>query len=279
MHAMNARTRSIVGGGSILRQVVNKRGTKSILYQGELFYHRYSLSDGCFVYQCRAFTSSFVKANNNEPCDMTLTVDLDEMTIESEDGEHTLHACTYKASDFEWNEYRAEVCDLVRNNTTDQTQHQIFNDWRRKHVATGFVAIPEYNRAKSSLARARRSQNMQLPSDPTDLKLKEMGLQGNWYSRQEDPKLLRFARRNHWQLQEDKRIHCWHSGAQNKICKQGRHVFIDGTFSGTPRIKGGVQPWSQVFSIMIGHGSSCAKTHAYVGMHPLLFSPKIFVQG
>ena len=198
---------------------------------------------------------------------MKLTVDLNGMSVECEDGQHTQHACTYNRNDFEWNEYRNDVCELVRNNNTDRSQQTIFNDWRRGHIATGFRSIPVYKSVKSSLARARRSQNMQLPTDATDLKLDEMGLQGNWYSRQDDPKLLKFSRRNHWQLEEDRRIHCWHSGAQNAICKEANHVFIDGTFSGTPRIKGGVQPWAQVFSLMVGHGSSCAKTQASIGMY------------
>ena len=256
--------------------VVNKSGKQSILFGGQVFYHRYPVSGGLDKYQCRAFSSRFMQEHKNESCPMKLTVDLQAREIVEIEDEHKDHPPTYDPNEFKWNEFRSEVCDLVRTNAndarSDRSQHDVYNDWRRPLVGTGMQAIPTYKHVQSTLDRARRSQGVTLPSDPRDLKMKEMGLEGNWYSQQDDPKLQKYAQRYYWQLQEDTRIHCFHSGAQNKICKNACHWYVDGTFKETPRLKLGLQPWVQVLSIMVGHSSAFRKTHAYEGTNMLIFS-------
>ena len=45
--------------------VVNKSGKQSILFGGQVFYHRYPVSGGLDKYQCRAFSSRFMQEHLN----------------------------------------------------------------------------------------------------------------------------------------------------------------------------------------------------------------------
>ena len=102
------------------------------------------------------------------------------------------------------------------------------------------------------MARAKQEKQGKEPVTPTDLRLKEKGLDGNIYSRKTpQSKYGRFAQQLIWQLTEDPKIYCAHSYAQNCICKGANHVFFDGSFKCVPRIGTNHHVWAQVFSIMV----------------------------
>ena len=177
---------------------------------------------------------------------------------------HTEHPNTYQSDrDRYWlNYYRQQIKQIVLNDRKTAIK-TLYDNWRSEIPVAVIHCVPTFEHLKSTLHRVRRAQLGRLPDRATD----EFGMPGsdfdlNYYGATHGSE-HRMSQRYHYQLQTDRRVHVWHSPAQNDICKGMDQLYIDGTFSIAPFINNGKRPWAEVFNVMVGKRGAHGATFTY----------------